>query len=161
MIKSWIIGITCAAMVVALAETLSPKGPVQKVGRLTGELLLLLAVLQPLAGWKGVDMDGLMSKYQAEFQSYSSSLEAENKNLIKEIIAEKTGAYIVDKAAELGFSCSAWVETQPDDNGTPIPWSVEIRGNYTAVQREALTQMIAADLAIPAQRQSYHWEEVE
>lgn len=161
LIKTWLIGITCAAMVVALAESLCPQGTVRKIGKLTGGLILLLAILQPLAGWRNIDLEGLMTEYQTQVQGYSDDLERENQNLMKEIIAEEAGAYIVDKAAETGFPCAVSVETEPGDEGVPIPWSAVIRGPYTGEQRAALTQKIASDLAIPAERQSYEWEEVE
>lgn len=161
LIKTWLIGITCAAMVVALAESLAPQGTVRKIGKLTGGLILLLTILQPLAGWENIDLDGLMADYQAQVQGYSDDLEQENQNLMKEIIAEEAGAYIVDKAAETGFACTARVETQPGEAGVPIPWSAAICGAYTGEQRAVLTQKIASELDIPAERQSYEWEEVE
>lgn len=47
-IRDWLVGITCAAMVVALAESLTPQGTIRKIGRFTGGLVLLLAVVQPV-----------------------------------------------------------------------------------------------------------------
>ena len=42
-VRSWLLGVTAAALVVALAETLAPEGSVKKVCRLAGGLALLLA----------------------------------------------------------------------------------------------------------------------
>lgn len=161
LVRDWLMGVTCAAMAVALAESLMPQGTVKKIGRLTGGLLLLLAMLQPLLRWQGIDLGELMAGYEVEVQGYSTALEEENQNLMKELIAEEAGAYIVDKAAEAGFSCTAAVEVRTGEGGVPIPWSAEIRGTYTEGQRRALSGQIAADLAIPEERQSYQWEEVE
>ena len=36
LIRQWLVGITCAAMVVALAEGLTPPGTIRKIGKLTG-----------------------------------------------------------------------------------------------------------------------------
>ena len=36
LIRQWLVGITCAAMIAALAEGLAPPGAVRKVGRFTG-----------------------------------------------------------------------------------------------------------------------------
>ena len=102
-----------------------------------------------------------MAGYEVEVQGYSTALEEENQNLMKELIAEEAGADIVDKAAEAGFSCTAAVEVRTGEDGVPIPWSAEIRGTYTEGQRRTLSGQIAADLAIPEERQSYQWEEVE
>lgn len=160
-VRSWVLGIVCAAMAAALAESLCPKGAAKKISALAGALLLLLAVLQPLARWKDFDLEGSMEKYRAELEPYSDRLEQENENLMKELIAEKVGAYIVDKAAELGFSCTVRVEVQPGEDGTPLPWSVEIVGGCTSGQQSALTRLIKEMLDIPAERQTYRRGEVK
>ena len=69
------------------------------------------------------------------------------------IIEEQAGAYIQDKAQELGIDCQVEVTAQGEDY--PIPQTVTIRGSLTAEQREALTRAIETDFAIPAQRQIY------
>ena len=95
-IKSWLVGITCAAMVVALAEGLMPEGTVRKIGRLTGGLVLLLAVTRPLIS---LDPAALTEMLGGDVQSWSgeeATLEQANEDLMKTIIAERTGAYILD-----------------------------------------------------------------
>ena len=44
-VGQWLTGITCAALIAALAERLTPPGPVRRVGRFTTGLVLLLAML--------------------------------------------------------------------------------------------------------------------
>ena len=48
LIRQWLLGITAAAMLVALAEALCPDGNIRGILRLTGGLVLLAAVLNPL-----------------------------------------------------------------------------------------------------------------
>ncbi len=36
LIRHWLVGITCAAMLVALAESLIPAGSIRRIARLTG-----------------------------------------------------------------------------------------------------------------------------
>lgn len=159
-IGTWLVGVTCAAVVVAAAESLTPQGTIKKIGRLTGGLVLLLAMLQPLAGWRGLDLGDWLEDYQSRVEGYSGRLEEENQNLMEQIIVEETGAYIVDKAAQLDLVCTVRVTTETGKEGVPIPVSAEIRGPYTAQQREELTRIIADELGIPEERQSYRWEEV-
>ena len=45
LIRDWLVGITCGAIIVALADGLSPSGTVRKIGRLTGSLVLVLAMI--------------------------------------------------------------------------------------------------------------------
>jgi len=74
---------------------------------------------------------------------------------MKDIIAEQVAAYIVDKAAGMGISCTAEVTLTEDAQGNALPYSVIVVGALTPAQRNALTGEITAELAIPSQRQYY------
>lgn len=75
---------------------------------------------------------------------------------MKSIIGEETGAYILDKAAELGISCQeVRVTCAVEENGVPYPASVVLVGDLTEEEQARLSRRIEADLAIPAERQSY------
>lgn len=148
-------------MIVALAESLSPNGTVKKIGRLTGGLVLLLAILQPL--WK-IDTQafaGILTGYRVEAMASGEALDTRNSELMKTLIEEQTAAYILDKAAGLGIDCTVAVTAAEGEGEYPVPSAVTVRGDLSAEQRRALTRTIEADLAIPAERQGYEREEVE
>lgn len=155
LVRNWLIGVTAAALVVALADSLAPDGAVKKIGKLTGGLLLAVAILQPLVGLDYASMSGILTNYRMEAEGYSSALETENMRLVKTIIEEQTGAYIQDKAAELGAECAAEVTCQADDDGNSYPASVIVYGELTQAQENALRRTIEGDLAIPEQNQQY------
>ena len=155
MVRSWLIGVTAAALVVALADCLAPDGAVKKIGKLTGGLLLAVAILQPLVGVDYASLSGILTNYRLEAEGYSNALETENLRLVKSIIEEQTAAYIQDKAAALGVDCTAEVTCQADDNGSLYPASVIVYGELTREQTDALSRTIEGDLAIPAQNQQY------
>lgn len=91
LLRQWLVGITCAAMIVALADSLTPSGTVRKIGRMAGGLLLLVAVVQPILH---VDFSVLAaSAVQIELESTQNELEKTDLELMKTIIGEKTGAY--------------------------------------------------------------------
>ena len=48
LVRQWLLGVACTAMVLALADSLAPKGSVKKVCRLAGGMALLLAAAGPL-----------------------------------------------------------------------------------------------------------------
>ena len=48
LLRQWLTGVTCAAMIAALADSLTPAGTVKRIGRMAGGLLLLIAVVQPV-----------------------------------------------------------------------------------------------------------------
>ena len=153
-IRQWLLGITCAALVAALVESLTPPGAVRKVGRLTGGLVLLIAMLHPLMA---LDQDALtraLTEYRLELSTYSDELEEENRSLMKGIIEERSNAYIQDKAEEMGIQCQISVEVG-EEGDWPVPESVTVFGSLSEEQQAELTQAIEVDFAIPAERQSY------
>lgn len=157
LIRSWLIGVLCASMVVAVAEHLMPPGAVRKIGKITAGLVLLLAIVQPFLNVDAADLTQGFSleEYRAQMSEYDSTLEEENLELMKDIIAEQVAAYIVDKAAGMGISCTAEVTLTEDAQGNALPYSVIVVGALTPAQRNALTGEITAELAIPSQRQYY------
>lgn len=157
LIRSWLLGLTGAAMITALAEALTPPGTVRKIGRLTGGLVLLLAMVQPVLQLDEGTLARSLAQYRVDLSAYDGTLEAGNETLAKGIIAEQSGAYILDKAAALGITCplEVEVETETAEGGWPVPCHVTIRGGLTGGEQEALTRQITADFAIPAERQTY------
>ena len=153
LIGGWLVGVTCTAMLVALAEGLVPAGAGRKICRLTGGLVLLLAMVQPVLKLDGDALTGALTRYRLDLEDQRQTLEEENSQVMQAIIEEQAGAYIQDKAQELGIDCQVEVTAQGEDY--PIPQTVTIRGSLAAEQREALTRAIETDFAIPAQRQIY------
>ncbi|NCB63393.1 MAG: stage III sporulation protein AF [Clostridia bacterium] len=156
LIRTWLIGITCAAMIIAVADSLTPNGAVRKIGRLVGGLVLLIAVVKPLMSLDYSVMAMAAAGNQIAAEHVDSELEKTNLELMKSIIGEKTGAYILDKAESLGASCqSVTVTCEVGEENIPYPSAVTITGNLNAEQRKALSRQIEADLAIPEEHQTY------
>ena len=153
LLRQWLTGVTCAAIIVALADSLMAGGTVRRIGRLAGGLLLLAAVVKPVLE---VDLSVLSAaNLRLEAEAVPAAEEA-GLDLMKSIIGEETGAYILDKAAELGISCQeVRVTCAVEENGVPYPASVVLVGDLTEEEQARLSRRIEADLAIPAERQSY------
>ena len=153
LLRQWLTGVTCAAIIVALADSLMAGGTVRRIGRLAGGLLLLAAVVKPVLE---VDLSVLSAaSLRLEAEAVPAAEEA-GLDLMKSIIGEETGAYILDKAAELGISCQeVRVTCAVEENGVPYPASVVLVGDLTEEEQARLSRRIEADLAIPAERQSY------
>lgn len=149
-LREWLFGVVIAALAVALAQSLTPNGAVKRVAGVAGGCLLLLVMLRPLtgAGWDA------LADVTAFYAPAAASEENQGKELMKTLIAEKTGAYIADKGAELGCECTARVTVREDENGWQIPWEVEVVGRWSRDQRNALSRLIETELDIPTERQS-------
>ena len=155
MLKQWILGITCAALVGALAEALAPPGRVKKAGRLAVGLLLLLAVVKPLGGVDFDTLAGTLEEYGTDRGTYEAALEEKSGAVLKTVIEERTNAYISDKAKTLGMDCSAEVTYYYGPDGEVRPEAVVVRGEFTEDQRVKLSRALEGELGIPAQRQSF------
>lgn len=155
LIRNWLMGVTCAAILLALAESLTPEGSVKRICRLAGGVMLLLAAIGPVTRLEEADFARITERYQTQADTYREALNEETENLYESIIAEKTGAYILDKAEELGVTCQVSVTVGWEKNGTPRPAAVILYGTWTKEQKETLTQIIASDLGIPAAVQYY------
>ena len=156
LVRQWLLGVTAAALVLALADALAPEGGAKKVCRLAGGLALLLAAAGPLAGvLDGSALTQAVEGWRNRSQSLEQELEAQNEQFYLAIIEEETAAYVMDKARELGFDCEAEVTYGYDEDGVPCPWEIAARGTWTQEQRARLERLLEEELGVPAQRQSY------
>jgi stage III sporulation protein AF len=145
-IRTWILAVTAAAMVIAAGEALMPPGAVKKVGRLTGGLILALTVVQPLVTLDYADLADLVEALPA-----NAIAEATPYSSMTPVIEEELEAYIAEKAAQLGLACTAEVTCAPGENDVPIPQEATITGDLTESQREALAEALTQDLGLSAE----------
>ena len=150
--QSWMISVAAAAFLVSLSQSLIPEGTVRKIAGFAGGLILLLVMIKP---FPGVDISGLSLGYEdyaEEISQRQEELKAQSDRTLGELIAEKTEAYILDKAAALGVDCTVRVLTEPGEDGTPIPAGAELTGQKS----DALRDYMERELGIPKERQVYH-----
>ncbi len=158
LLRTWVLGVTAASLVIAVAEAIMPRGTVKKVGKLTGGLILVLVLLQPLSGLDYQDLyDQVMSLPAASLTR--QTLEEQTNRALETGIEEELAAYIAEKGAELGIPCTVRVNCVPDEEGVPIPMGVEVTGPVTQAQKEALQALIAQDLGVGPEGQQYISEE--
>ena len=158
LLRTWVLGITAASLVIAVAQALMPEGTVKKVGKLTGGLILVLVLLQPLA----------RLDYQALYDRVASlpagaltqeALAKETSLPLEEGIEAELAAYIAEKGEALGCPCIARVDCTPDETGVPIPTRVTVTGTFSPDQQEPLQTLITQDLGIALEDQTYISEE--
>ena len=93
--------------------------------------------------------------YAGEIERLQRQLEEENEAALSDGIAERTEAYISDKAASMGLAGACRVETRTGEDGIPLPWSVELEMPRSA----ELAAWIEEELDIPSERQVWHGAE--
>lgn len=158
-LSDWLIGVTAAAILCALADRLMPEGSVRRVSKLAMGLVMLAALLRPLVQVEASSPLDVWADYQARTAAQAQELEAERDQAMKRIIEQEFSAYIVDKAARLGAACTAQVTCQAGENGVFLPQSTVVQGNLSPEQQEALARILEEELAIPRDRQTIQAEE--
>lgn len=151
-LRQWLLGIVACSLLVSFCELFAPSGALRKLVRFTGGLLLTISILQPVAK---IDLDAApldLDAYRETMAQVRIELENEREDVLADGIAARTGAYIEDKAAQLGLSVRVVVETE-NVNGTPLPAFVTLYGTENA----ALADYIAAQLGIAKEKQV--WKE--
>ena len=151
-VRSWLTSIAAVTLMLTVVQTLVPEGTLRKISGFTGGLLLLAALLQPVLktdlGRLRLDFSG----YEEAIETRTAELDNAGKEELAAIIAGRTAAYISDKADALGLEVTVRVETEPGEEGTPLPVSAELEGSYS----QDLADWIAGELGIPAERQVWH-----
>lgn len=160
-IRTWLLGITGAAMIAALAASLTPEGAVKRAGRMAGSLLIFLAVVRPL-----MTIDpGELARAVEEYAALGGTIEeytARSREEMKSIIAGQAGAYILDKATAAGIPLeSVTVVVTQGEEEYPVPWSVTVTGDLSGEQRRQLSELIRQSFAIPEERQAYQTAQKE
>ena len=126
--------------------------------RLVSGLLLALAILRPLASrdWADLELPAVPAFRAGE---QAAVYRKNQQDMLSAIIAEKTEAYIWDKANRLGLPCTATVTTAAGESGIPLPDAAVIRGPYS----EELARCIEEEVGIPAEKliwlEDEEWQE--
>ena len=149
----WLLSVSAAALLVSVVQALIPEGGLRRAAVFTGGLLLLAVLLRPVVE---LDLSGFsagLDHWTEQVEQRQTELEAAQSDALAAGIVERTASYISDKGAALGLTVTAEVETQAGEDGVPIPFSATITGPWSA----ELSALIAQDLGIPAERQT--WKE--
>ena len=118
-------------------------------------LVVLAVILAPLAQ---LDLEGgqrWLEEYHLGLEDRTQELERQVDEQMKTIIEQEYAAYIVDKAAELGLTCTARVSCRAGEEGLFLPERAEVSGFLTEGERERLSLVIQEDLGIPEEEQAY------
>ena len=126
-LRTWMIGVTSAALIAGILSAITPDGTVKKVSRLAAGMLMAVAVLRPIKEISLEDISDFKIQYEAELNDYKNTVGAADEKFMNIIIADRTASYILERARQLDINCTVTVTTKKDAQGR-IPLSV-FRGN--------------------------------
>ena len=158
-LRGWLLAVIAASLLCAVADALMPPGAVKRVGRLVCGLVLIGAILSPMKDLDLAAGQRWLDGYLSGLRFQEEELEETVNSQIKIIIEQEYAAYIVDKAAELGWTCTAGVECRMSEEGLYLPCRVEVAGPLTQAERARLAQVIWEELGVPQSEQVYIGEE--
>ena len=156
-LREWLLAVVTVTLLLSVAQTIIPEGSIRKISSFTGGLILLAVLLQPVLS---TDIGRLrldFSDYTDAIEERQEELESAQEEEMAAIIAEKTQAYILDKADALGLELTVRVQTQPGEDGVPCPAAVEVDGPRS----EELAAYMEQELGIPEERQVWNGQEDE
>ena len=154
-LREWVTAVVAAAVLVAAAERLTPKGTIRKIASFIGGLVLLLVLLRPVTELRPGRVELERRSYETAIARKTEELRRENSEALAQGIAREAEAYISDKAEALGCSGEIRVSTRDTAEDLPLPWSVELTGRYSA----ELSEWMERELDIPAERQVWYEQE--
>ena len=154
-LSGWITAVTAAAILSAVALTVTPDGGVKKVTQLVCGLVLTLTALTPVLSLRLQDVQLTLPEPQ-EDRAYTKRVEA-GQSVLKQLIQERTGAYIESKAQALGLDAGVICEAEETEAGLFVPVSVKITAASPLSEelRQTFSAWIAAECGIPAGRQQF------
>lgn len=149
LLREWIMSLMAVSLLAALVQSLVGGGALRRAAEFICALALLAALLGPLPGIKWESLLPDADAYADSVNRLRLQLEQEQEAELASGIAERTAAYISDKAR-----CAVRVETKTE-NGVPLPWRVELERDYES----ELSAWIEETVGIPKERQAWHGSE--
>ena len=154
LIRAWIMGLTGAAFLGAIAMLLAPRGRVRAVVGLVSGLVAVVALIAPVLEFDYGAYARNVREFEVSLELRTREWEEAQERLTSLIIRERSEAYILDKAESLGLvGLDVEVATSRDRGGWIYPYRVWLSGAYSASQRSALSEFLAGTFGIPAERQ--------
>ena len=147
------LSVICAALVCGILTDMSAKTSFEKLIRLLCSVFLAVTVVYPLIRYRFPGWNADMSIFQPGDADAVAQGEKIYFQSIASIIRTETEAYILKEAKSIGADLTVAVEL--DAGNPPAPESVTIRGNFEASVETTLSQLIADELGIPKEHQTW------
>ncbi len=151
-LRQYLLSVTAAALVCALAARLLPKsGTAASVGKMVMGLFLALTVISPWATLQvGQLTDLTFGTEQNAAQAVAEGKEY-TRTTLQDIIKEQAEAYILDKAEQLALRLT--VSVTVSDADIPVPVAVRLQGAASPYAKGQLQTAITEDLGIAKEDQ--------
>ena len=158
-LSDYVKSVVVVSIIISAAMSVAPKGAARSVVGAVSGLIMITLLLRPLTALKGVDFSGFSFTPENNAVSVEEKLTAERDNLLKELIVEKTSAYILAKAQALDVDCEVIITL--DGGAPPLPATAVIKASipYDPIFQREMSVFLAFDCGIPKENQSFLWDQ--
>ena len=152
-IGEYILSVAITALICGVISGFLKDSGLYKIIKLICNMIVMLSVLSPVVKWSShMNMTLTFPVIPDGSDTINTGIQT-SADTIAEVIKQKTEAYIVDKAAELGADITAKVTLTNDT--PPIPDAVEILGSISPYRKLKLEELIQEELNISKENQKW------
>lgn len=153
-VRQYLLSVTAAAIVCSIINRVIGKtGTYAAIVKLITGLFLVFTVILPFAKLQITDLSAYMDSLSVDADQVVMDGQQTARDAVTEIIKAEAEAYILDKAAALDLTVEA--EVIVSDTDIPQPCAVTLRGSASPYAKQRLQQLIANDLGIPEEKQTW------
>ena len=143
-----------------VSMTVIPEGQVKRITSLACACVLILAALNMVRGMDYELYAHELSQQRENTEKFLNDTENLKDRLNRLVIEEECETYILDKAGQMGIRlASAAVRARWSMDGFWVPWELTLEGTVQPNERNALAEVIQAELGIPEARQYWSTDE--
>lgn len=150
-VGEYLVTVTAAALVSAIAVKLISKGLPGAVVKLLCGVFVMLSVVSPLLSLRLDTLSQLRLSVAGEASAAAAQGEQDTLDAVGAVISERVAAYILDKAEALGAELTVTVTVS--DTLWPVPESVCLAGSIAPYAKSVLSRYIADELGIDTEDQ--------
>ena len=103
-LRSWLSSIVVVSLLLSVARTLTPEGPIRRIGSFTGGLILIAVLLTPLRGWKTDWPELDYETYQEAIARRRDELDRAGEAELQQLVARRVERLIEEQAETAGES---------------------------------------------------------
>ena len=147
-------GILAAALICAIVTAImGEKGANAALTKLITGLFLAFTLIKPAISFDFIEFTHLPHGYNDLVTDAVAEGEQQTKTALARLIKQRTCAYILDKAQALNVALE--VEVTLSDDDIPVPEAVRLKGKVSPYAKGRLQTIIAEDLGIEKERQTW------
>lgn len=148
----YLFSVTSASIIFSILKSLlDRKSGVAAVIQLTGGLFLALTVISPILDFDFNHFFGASPEYLDQANTISETGRTIVQEQLREIIKERSEAYILDKA--MSYQTPVNVEVTLDHSENNIPAGVQLKGSVSPYVKGVMTIWLQKEMGIPEENQ--------